>query len=161
FTRIGSLLLTFLPYAPPSPNYDINVGADYIDNASSTETKLSRVLSNLPYPVANAILSPQASKVIGFDVANDAIIWDLQPQSLRVRLYGVQDAVWSPDETMLVVYGVDGVLRVVDATTGNTLHSFDDHYNVDYPRIGVFWSPDSRKIALLDRGALFIYEKSA
>jgi WD40 repeat protein len=106
-----------------------------------------------------AILSPHGSRVIGFDQANDAIIWELEPLSLRVRLYGVSDAVWSPDESMLVTYGVDGILRVVDASTGAVLQTFADHYNPGYPRIGVFWSPDSRKIALLDRGVAFIYER--
>jgi hypothetical protein len=50
------------------------------------------------------------------------------------------------------------VLHVIDSTSGEMLHSFDDHFNSPYAGLKVFWSPDSRKIALLDRGALYIYE---
>ncbi len=145
--------------------YDLEIGIGYDGDDQISWWEGYTTLSDLLQPANNAVLSPQASKVIGFDVADNAIIWDLEPQSLRVRLYGVNDAVWSPDETMLVTYGVDGLLRVIDSTSGETLHTFDDHFNPAYigspDRLKVFWSPDSRKIALLDRGALYIYEAAA
>ena len=147
----------------PSPPTEITVGVGYDPRVRTFSEPFQ--LTGLAEQIAKTNLSPQAGKIIGIDKGNHAIVWDIETKKQITSLQNITDAVWSPDESMLVTYGVDGVLRVVNANTGEILHTFEDHVNPTYAgspdRLKVFWSPDSSKIALLDRGALFIYEKSA
>lgn len=122
------------------------------------------LLKGLSSHVAKGIFSPDARSLIGFDDLNHGIIWDIATQKARIQLTDVHDAVWSPDSTKIVVYKTDGEIEILNALTGKVIYTFTQHFRTGRiqpaPNVQVIWSPDSQKIALLDSGALFIYQAS-
>ena len=57
--------------------------------------------------------------------------------------------------------GKDGLIRIVSVETGDTIHTFHQHYREEPSYLAhnpqVIWSPDSQRLTVLDRGVLFIY----
>jgi WD40 repeat protein len=137
-------------------NYDIILGGEGVADPVP-------VFSGLSNSVRHASFSPDTRLLIGIDAHNNAIIWDTET---GVKLASLPDTtsepVWSPDSRMVAMYGTDGYIHIIEAQTGKSLHIFTQHLaeaNKGYlDRPQVIWSPDARNLAILDQGALFIYE---
>lgn len=146
-------------YGNVPPVQDISVGGERITD----NEQVPLILTGLTAQVAKGIFSPDASQLIGFDTDNNAIIWDVDTQARLVELANVYDAVWSPSGLMIAVYGSEGVIRVIDSQSGEILHIFERHWQEPgrswEDRLQIIWSPDSSRIALLDQGILFIYDR--
>src|SRR5690606_32756425 len=104
----------------PSPAFDMVLGQYRL----AEDAQSYPVFSGLEGQVTHAAFSPDAQLLIGFDDLNHGLIWDVQTQTPSTRLANVQDVVWSPDSTMIAVYGTDGLIRIVNVQTGDTLHTF-------------------------------------
>ncbi len=85
-----------------------------------------------------------------------------QPQGTRYLTYNghsnyVISAVWSPDGKFIASGGGDNTVRIWDAYTGNTLHTYRVHENSPLrPAFAsevwkIIWSPDSTRIAFAGR----------
>lgn len=150
------------PYNAVTPIDDIAVGGQGITDQYTDDEQPPLVLSGLDGLVSSGTFSPDARLLIGFDGLDSAVIWDIETQTPLVHLPEVHHAVWSPDSTMIVVYGTDGVIDVIDPFTGETIHTFSQHFGDEHlifrGEYQVIWSPNSRRIALLDRGVLFLYD---
>jgi WD40 repeat protein len=146
-------------YGNVPPVQDISVGGERITDNEQAPL----ILTGLTAQVAKGIFSPDASQLIGFDTDNNAIIWDVDTRGRLVELANVYDAVWSPDGLMIAVYGSDGFIRVIDSQSGEILYIFERYWQEPgrswEDRLQVIWSPDSSRIALLDEGVLFIYNR--
>jgi WD40 repeat protein len=135
----------------PPPIYDVTVGIGY--NNVPAILPSSVTLSGLRQQVTHAVISPDGWKVVGFDTSNTGIVWAVRSKRALFTLDNASSAVWSPDGAMLAVFSPDYSVRIVDARTGDVIAFFDG-----YEGMQLFWSPDSRKFALLAAGVLFIYE---
>lgn len=83
----------------------------------------------------------------------------LDTGSLKTRLLGAYDGVaWSPDGSMLAV-GEQGVVRLVDATTG-VAHDLAHFEGASTPS-SIVWSPDGRWIAAAVNGDLLRLDAEA
>ncbi|MCB9453152.1 MAG: WD40 repeat domain-containing protein [Anaerolineaceae bacterium] len=142
---------------PRPPIRDITLGGAGITSAGESLPPLT----GLTGTAKKAVFSPDARLIIGFDDLGNGIVWDVQTRTPLAHLTAISDATWSPDSTMLVVYGLDGLIRVLDPQTGATLYTFNRHFyaNAYNPanNIQAIWSLDSRKVAMLDNGVIFIY----
>ncbi|MCB9455890.1 MAG: WD40 repeat domain-containing protein [Anaerolineaceae bacterium] len=142
---------------PPPPVHDITLGGEGV----AGEGQPAPVLTGLTGRVRKAIFSPNARLLIGFDDLDNGIIWDVQTQTPTAHLTAISDVVWSPDSTLIATYGRDGLIRVIDPQTGATLHTFNRHFYVHTynpaNNAQVIWSPDNRRVIVLDSGVIFIY----
>jgi WD40 repeat protein len=122
------------------------------------------VLTGLSAHIRKAIFSPDATMIIGFDLDNHAIIWDVETQAPIHQFDNAYDAVWSPDNAQLAILGGDGFMRIMDVESGETVHQFPRHSRLitsaSYQTLPVAWSSDSARIAIIDRGVLFIYDRA-
>lgn len=144
-----------------SPDHDIHLDVGY-DNDKSIDYSTT-TLSVLPHNqlISKTVFSPNAALLFAAYQNKSAIIWDLQTYKSLAEMTNVSgQAIWSPDSTMLAVWGSDGLLRVIEYTTGKILQVLDQHYTT-YPNSvtapQVIWSPDAQQLAVLDRGTVFIY----
>ncbi|MEQ8676322.1 MAG: WD40 repeat domain-containing protein [Aggregatilineales bacterium] len=139
--------------APPVYTY-ITLGGD----SFLSEDQCPPTLNGLSEQVTNGVFSPSGALLIGMDAANNTIIWDVETQQILTELDAEQvsarDALWSPDESLLVISSQNGAQHIVDVASGDVLFTFPRH------RAGiVYWSPDSQQIALLSQGVVFIYDR--
>ncbi len=146
-------------YGNVPPVQDISIGGEGITD----DEQPPLLLTGLMAQVEKGIFSPDASSFIGFDAEDNAMIWDVATQTHLASFRGFHDAVWSPDSMMLALYSTDGFVHIVNPQDGEVIHVFDQHYQETgrtwTERLQVVWSPDSSRIALLDQGVLFIYDR--
>lgn len=143
---------------PRPPIHDITLGGVGIGGEGEPV-----LLAGLTEEIRTAVFSPDARLLIGFDRLDNGMIWDVQTRTPLAHLPAVDNAVWSPDSTMLAIYGTDGLIRVLDPQTGATLHTFNRHFYIHTydpaKNIQLIWSPDSQRVIVLDNGVLFIYDR--
>jgi len=140
---------------------NLSISGEHLQDSDSPY----RSFTGLNDSVLRSQFSPDTRLILGYDVDHNAIIWDVATQAIISEFDNVNGAVWSPDSTMVAVYESDGVIRIVDARSGETVDTLDDHFqfnaydNQNSRRAQVIWSPDSQRIAVLDSGVLFIYDQ--
>ncbi len=121
-------------------------------------------LSGLKEQVAGGALNPDGTLLLGWDISGRGLLWDTATQAVQFSLDGVDDAAWAPDGSLLVVYGTDGVIRLLDPATGEVVQALARHFHDMRDRISgnpqVIWGADSQRFAVLDGGALFVYTRA-
>lgn len=142
---------------------DISLGGDGLTEAGQE----ALLLSGLGQPldkneIVGAQFSPDARWILGYDRVQ-SIVWDVQTQSIISQFEAAKEALWSPDSSLIAILGLDGLIRIVDPQSGETVHLFRQHFQNQQRAyedwIEMIWSPDSQQIALLDQGVLFMYDR--
>lgn len=110
-------------------------------------------MSPMPASVQNAIFSNDGTRLAGIDQQGNFVTWNMESGKIQLRSKHVKDALWSPDDRLLLIVREDGSAQIMDSHTGKIFESLPGRDHTAFA-----WSHDSRQLAYVDQGVLKIVE---